>query len=215
MTALVVAVAAAVGLAAGLAGRRWTDREAGAVTPAWVHAALGAALCAIVAWRFGLSWELPPYMYFALVTGPLTIIDLRAHRLPNVLTLSSYPIVAGLLALTALADHRGSDLVRALLGGAVVLAFYAVLHLVNPAGMGLGDVKLAGPMGALLGWLSWSVVLVGGFLGFALGAVAGIALLVARRAGRKSALPFGPFMLAGAWIAICASEAISGLGLLP
>jgi leader peptidase (prepilin peptidase) / N-methyltransferase len=68
--------------------------------------------------------------------------------------------------------------------------------------MGLGDVKLAGPLGALLGWLSWSALALGAFLGFALAAVTGLALIAARRAGRKSALPFGPFMLAGAWLAI-------------
>ncbi len=211
----VVVLAGVLGLVVGLGSRRWTDAEAQESTPAWVHAAIAACLSAAAAWRFGLSWELPAYLYFALLSGPLTIIDLRSHRLPNVLTLSAYPIVGVLLALPAIAEGRGEDLLRAVLGGAVVLACYGVLHLVNPAGMGLGDVKLAGPMGALLGWLSWSVVLVGGFLGFALGAVVGIALLVARRAGRKSALPFGPFMLAGAWIAILAADPISAAGLLP
>jgi leader peptidase (prepilin peptidase)/N-methyltransferase len=210
-----VVVAALIGAAVALAMRRWTDREARATTPAWVHAGLAAVLAAAAAWRFGVSWDLPAYLYFALLSTPLSIIDARAHRLPNVLTLSAYPAVAVLLLVPAIAGQRADDLLRAALGGAVLLGFYAILHLVNPAGMGLGDVKLAGPMGALLGWLSWSVVLVGGFLGFAFGAVAGIALLLARRAGRKSALPFGPFMLAGAWLAILASQTVNTLGLLP
>lgn len=212
---LTVAIASLVGLAVGLSTRRWTDSQAGRPTPAWIHGALGAALAGAAAWRFGATWELPVFGYFALLTGPLTIVDLRAHRLPNPLTLSAYPIVAAGLLLPAIAEGRLTDLWRALVGGGILLAFYAVLHLVNPSGMGLGDVKLSGPMGALLAWLSWSVLLVGGFLGFALGAIAGVALLLARRAGRKSALPFGPFMLAGAWIAILASDPISASGILP
>jgi leader peptidase (prepilin peptidase)/N-methyltransferase len=68
--------------------------------------------------------------------------------------------------------------------------------------MGFGDVKLAGVLGLVLGWLGWSILLVGGFLGFLLGAVVGGALMAVRKAGRKSKIPFGPFMLAGALLAI-------------
>ena len=147
-------------------------------------------------------WELPAYLYFAAVSVPLALIDLRTLRLPNLLTLSAYPIVAGLLLIPALAAEGWSAYVRALMSGAIVLALFVVLHLVNPSGMGLGDVKLAGPMGAMLGWVSWQATLMGVVMGFALVAVVGVALIAARRANRKSALPFGPFMLAGAWIAI-------------
>jgi leader peptidase (prepilin peptidase)/N-methyltransferase len=73
--------------------------------------------------------------------------------------------------------------------------------------MGMGDVKLSGPLGALLGWVSWDATLWGTLIGFVLAAVTGVALMVARRAGRKTALPFGPFMLAGAWIALLALPA--------
>lgn len=212
---MIVAAAAVLGAVVGYLARRWTDREATAATSRWVHLLLPAVLCAAVAWRFGLSWDLPVYLYFALVSVPLAIIDLRAHRLPNLLTLSAYPIAAALLVLPAAAAGTVEGLIRAALGGAVLFAFYLVLHLVNPAGMGMGDVKLAGPMGALLGWLAWSVLLVGGFLGFAFGGLVGLGLLVSGRAGRHTALPFGPFMLAGAWVAILASETITGTGLLP
>jgi leader peptidase (prepilin peptidase)/N-methyltransferase len=147
-------------------------------------------------------WDLPVYLYFAAVTVPLAVIDLRALRLPNTLTLSAYPIVAVLLLAPALATDGWSSYARAMLAGAIVLALFLVLHLVNPSGMGLGDVKLAGPMGAMLGWVSWQVAFVGVVVGFALAAIVGLAMILARRATRKSALPFGPFMLAGAWVAI-------------
>ena len=159
-------------------------------------------LAALAAWRFGPAWELPAYLYFAAVTVPLAVIDLRTLRLPNILTLSAYPIVAVLLLVPALADGGWSSYARAMLAGAIVLALFLVLHLVNPSGMGLGDVKLAGPMGAMLGWISWQAVFVGVVIGFVLAAVVGVAMIAARRADRKTALPFGPFMLAGAWVAI-------------
>jgi leader peptidase (prepilin peptidase)/N-methyltransferase len=68
--------------------------------------------------------------------------------------------------------------------------------------MGFGDVKLAGVLGLALGWLGWGELVVGGFLGFFLGALIGGGLMLARKAGRKSKIPFGPFMLLGTLLAI-------------
>ena len=199
---ILIVVSGIAGLAAGIGLRRLVVAETGRTASALVLGLLTGVLSALAAWRFGLAWELPAYLYLAVVSVPLAVIDLRTFRLPNVLTLSAYPIVAGLLLLPAAFADGWSDYLRAVLAGASVLALFVVLHLINPSGMGLGDVKLAGPMGALLGWLSWQVVMVGVVVGFALAAVVGIAMILARRADRRSALPFGPFMLAGAWFAI-------------
>jgi leader peptidase (prepilin peptidase)/N-methyltransferase len=79
---------------------------------------------------------------------------------------------------------------------------YLVMALVYPAGMGMGDVKLAGVLGMGLAWLGWGEWVVGAFLAFLLGAVVGIGLMLFRRAGRRSAIPFGPFMVAGALLGI-------------
>ncbi len=166
------------------------------------------ALVVAAVWRFGVSWELPAYVYLAVITTPLAVIDLRTLRLPNAVTLSAYPIVAVLLAIPAIASGSWPPYGRAAAAGAALLAFYVVLHLVNPSGMGMGDVKLSGALGALLGWLSWSALLLGALLGFVLAAVTGLALMVAGRAGRKTALPFGPFMLVGAWVAILLRPAV-------
>jgi leader peptidase (prepilin peptidase)/N-methyltransferase len=68
--------------------------------------------------------------------------------------------------------------------------------------MGFGDVKLALGAGAVLGWYGWSVVLLGTFAGFLLGAFYGGALVVARRAGRRTAIAFGPFLIAGAYLGL-------------
>ena len=170
---------------------------------------LPAVVFALLAWRFGLSWELPAYLYLGGVGIALAFIDLDTKRLPNVLVLPSYVVALVLLALPALLDARWDDYLRALLGAVALFAFYFLLAFIYPAGMGFGDVKLAGVLGMYLGWLGWGAVIVGGFLGFFLGGLVGGALMVARKAGRKSAIPFGPFMVAGALIAVFVGPAIA------
>jgi leader peptidase (prepilin peptidase)/N-methyltransferase len=81
--------------------------------------------------------------------------------------------------------------------------------LVYPAGMGWGDVKLAGVLGMVLAWLSWAALLVGAFAGFLFGAIVGVAVIALGRGGRKTALPFGPFMILGALFAIFAAATIA------
>lgn len=146
--------------------------------------------------------ELPAYLYLASVGLALGLIDLDTKRLPNVLTLPSYVVAGVLLLLPAIVDSRWDDYLRAALGAAALYAFYFLLLLVYPKGMGFGDVKLAGVLGIYLGWLGWGVLVVGGFLGFLLGGLLGAALMVIGRAGRKSKIPFGPYMLIGALLAI-------------
>jgi leader peptidase (prepilin peptidase)/N-methyltransferase len=164
--------------------------------------ALTALLFLAMALRFGWSAELPAFLYLTAVGVALAAIDIDTRRLPDALTLPSYVVGGGLLALAEAVDDTWGTLLRALLGMVVLYTFYFVLMLVRAGGMGFGDVKLAGVLGLYLGWLGWGVLAVGAFLGFALGAVVGIGLMLAGRAGRKSAIPFGPFMLVGALIAI-------------
>ncbi len=168
-------------------------------------------LFAAMAWRFGLSWELPAYLYFAAIAVALALIDLDTRRLPNVITLPSYAVAGALLLLPAAIEGSWDSYLRAWLGGLALFAFYFLLAFIYPAGMGFGDVKLAGVIGLYLGWLGWGSVLVGAFLGFLLGAVVGVALIVFGSAGRKSAIPFGPFMLAGAFIAVMWGQNLSDL----
>jgi leader peptidase (prepilin peptidase) / N-methyltransferase len=163
---------------------------------------LTGALFAVVGVRFGPSWETPAFLYLAAVSVALGAIDLDVRRLPNVIVLPSYVVAGLLLLLPAEADGRWDDLLRAVAGMAALYGLYLALVLVYPQGMGFGDVKLAGVLGLFLGWLGWGALAVGGFLGFLLGGVTGVALLAAKRAGRKSAIPFGPFMLAGAFVAV-------------
>jgi leader peptidase (prepilin peptidase)/N-methyltransferase len=163
---------------------------------------LTAALFVAVAARFGLNPALPAYLYLAAVAVALAAIDLAVKRLPNAIVLPSY-LVAGALLLAASAG--GDDWVaaaRGLLAMALLYTGYLALALLYPGGMGFGDVKLAGLLGLYLGWLGWGPLWVGTLAGFLLGGVAGVALLAVRRAGRHTAIPFGPAMLAGAFLAV-------------
>jgi len=161
-----------------------------------------ALLWLVMLAQFELTWELPAFLYLASVGLALAMIDLDTKRLPNALTLPSYVVGAVLLLLPALFDDQWDDYLRAGLGMVALYGFYFVLALIYPKGMGWGDVKLAGVLGLYLGWLGWGSLVVGGFLGFLLGALIGGGLMLVRRAGRKTKIPFGPFMLAGALLAI-------------
>jgi leader peptidase (prepilin peptidase)/N-methyltransferase len=161
-----------------------------------------AALWVAMLWRFGWSTELPAYLYFVSVGLALAMIDLDTKRLPNPLTIPSYGVIGMLLVLPAVADGTWSMYLTAWLAAVALFAFYFLLVLIYPAGMGLGDVKLAGVLGLVLGWLGWAELAVGAFLGFFLGAIVGGLLMVVRRAGRKTKIPFGPFMILGAVLAI-------------
>ncbi|WP_420870294.1 prepilin peptidase [Microbacterium saccharophilum] len=156
------------------------------------------------------------YLYLAAISIALALIDLDTRRLPDVIVLPAYLVLAALFVVACLLGAPWEGLLRAAIGGVALYAFYFLLRLVRPGGMGGGDVKLAGVLGPALGWLGWGSLIVGAFAAFLLGGVIGIARMLARRATRKTAIPFGPWMIAGAWIGIVAGEDIAHwyLGLL-
>ncbi|MEU0108341.1 A24 family peptidase [Streptomyces sp. NPDC006251] len=140
------------------------------------------------------GWTAAAHYWLAACGTALVMIDVAVHRLPDVLTLPASAGTLALLTSAALAGEHGS-LPRAL---AAAAALGSVYLLMVAGGMGMGDVKLAPAVGALLGWHSWSAVILGTFAGFALAAVFSIALLATRRATRKDHVAFGPFLLGGA-----------------
>ncbi|WP_405665225.1 A24 family peptidase [Streptomyces sp. NBC_01166] len=154
--------------------------------------------CAALAAATGTRPEAAVWLLLAPVAVLLAVIDRRVHRLPDALTLPLAGAAAVLLGGVALLPEHGGSWTSALLGGVVLGGFYLLLFLLNPAGMGFGDVKLALALGVALGWYGWGALCVGGFAGFLFGALYGAGLMLVRRAGRKTGIPFGPFMIAGA-----------------
>ncbi|MCR2814138.1 prepilin peptidase [Microbacterium sp. zg.Y1090] len=153
---------------------------------------------------------LPLLLYWASIGIALALIDLDHHRLPNVITLPAYIVTAVLAVAASVLLGEYGRLLTAAAGFALLGGFYLLLAVAYRGGMGLGDVKLAGSLGLLLGWLGWPQLVVGGFSAFVIGGIVGVVLMVAGRAGRKSRLPFGPFMLLGSWVGVFAGPAIAG-----
>lgn len=142
------------------------------------------------------------FLYLAAVTVMLSLIDVDTHTLPNRIVLPSYVVAIIAFAAATVLDADGAALLRAGIGLMALWLVYLILAIVYPGGMGFGDVKLAGLLGVYLGWVGWGPLIVGGFGAFVLGGLYSIVLLATRRAGRKSGIPFGPWMLAGAWLGI-------------
>ena len=176
-------------------------------------------LFTLTAWFTGLSWVLPALLFLGALSVALALIDLDVHRLPDSLVLPAYPVALALLALASANPGGTADwgaLLRALAGGGALLVVYLLMVVVYPAGMGLGDVKLAGVLGLYLGWFGWGQLVVGWFAAFLLGGAFSVVLLATRRAGRRSGIPFGPWMLLGAAVGITLGAPVADwyLGLL-
>jgi leader peptidase (prepilin peptidase) / N-methyltransferase len=158
-------------------------------------AALTGLACAAFSLRFGMSFALPAFIFLAALGVQLARIDVALHLLPNPLVLM---LLAGgflLFLMPGLFNKQADDLLRSVLGAVILFLGYLILGLISPGGIGMGDVKLAAPVGLYLGYLGWSQLLYGGLLGFILNGV--VTVLILRRKGRKKAseVAHGPSML--------------------
>jgi leader peptidase (prepilin peptidase)/N-methyltransferase len=157
-----------------------------------------AALFAALGARFAHSWALPAYLVLGAGLIAISAIDLEHYIIPNRIV---YPLgiaAVPLLALGAGLDGDWGAFARALIGAVCAFAALFVIHVASPRGMGFGDVRLSFVLGLYLGYLGALDVMFGLFLGFAYGAVVGVALMAVRKRGRRQHIPFGPFLAAGA-----------------
>src|SRR5699024_1571958 len=138
----------------------------------------------------------------------LVVADLAVHRLPDPLILGTGAWVLLCLLAMAAAGEDWPALGRAVLAGGALGAAFLLLCLLTPGGLGLGDVKLAALVGGLLGWFGWCYVLFGVLAAFLLGGLVAAGLILARRAGRHTAVAFGPWLIAGAAAALAWSPAL-------
>jgi leader peptidase (prepilin peptidase)/N-methyltransferase len=161
-----------------------------------------AAVFAVLASRVTGPLPLLACCWVAALGIVLGFVDVALRRLPDRLTLPAFAGALALLAADAFADGRLTALGSAMLTALALAGGYAVLVLINPAGMGAGDVKLALAVGTVLGWLGYGVAYLGALAGFALAAGYAVVLLTRGRISRRDPVPHGPFMLLGALLAI-------------
>ncbi|MDA0565363.1 prepilin peptidase [Streptomonospora sp. S1-112] len=156
-------------------------------------------------------------LLLAALSVLLSAVDIRVHRLPNALVLTAYPLavalVGGAALLAPLTDPAAGpapvDLAGAvgpLAGMAGLSAFYWLLWFIHPAGMGWGDVKLAGLVGLYLGGLGFGAVFSATFAAFLGSAAYGLVMVLLGRATRRTQIPFGPFMLGGALLVLLVGD---------
>jgi len=160
------------------------------------------SLFALFAWHFGLSWRLPAFCVLAVGLVGLTAIDLRIKRLPREITYATAALGVPLLCIAALVEHEPKRIWMTFLGAGIAFALMGLIYVVSRGGMGDGDVRLSPLLGAYMGFLNPGIAPVGLFFGFATGAVVGIALMIIRRGGRKTEVPFGPFLALGTMLGI-------------
>jgi leader peptidase (prepilin peptidase)/N-methyltransferase len=204
-----IASLAAAGLLAGWPQRAVIARlDISPRPPALAAGAVTAVLLGGLAARVHPPLVLAAACWLAACAVPLACTDFAVQRLPDPLTGAAYAGTVVLLLLAAAVggpwSALGSAFLRALLGGLALAGFYLLLMIISPSGMSLGDVKLAASLGTLLAWFSWRLLIAGGFAGLCLGAIAAGALLASQRVSRKHLIPFGPFMIAGAVLAVIA-----------
>ena len=169
-----------------------------------------AGLFAGVYMAFGLSFLALALAYLALISVVLAAIDLDVHRLPDALVLPALPTLAVVLAADAAFEGAWWPLVRAVIGAVALAGFYFLMLVINPRGMGWGDVKTAGVLGLALGYLGWAHLAVGAFFGPMLGGGAVIIPLMLGRVSLKTKVPYGPALIAGAWVGLFCGSALFG-----
>jgi leader peptidase (prepilin peptidase)/N-methyltransferase len=181
-----------------------------------VLGSLTLATFVMLGWRFAdASWlELLAYLagFAALLLA--SAIDLTEYRLPDVVVLPTLAIGFLLVIVSSVNDDDGARVRYAFLGAVIAFGVLLIAHLISPQGMGFGDVKFAAVLGLMVGWQASSfvdvviLVLWLFLIGFAIGTVGGVALLVVR--GRNQPFPFGPFLAMGTLVTVLVSRALIG-----
>jgi leader peptidase (prepilin peptidase)/N-methyltransferase len=168
-----------------------------------------AALFVALALYFGMTIQLPAYLYLAAVGIAVALIDVDMRRMPDAIVLPSYIVSLLLLLPAGAVEANWWRSERALIGMTAMLAIYFTIALAYPTYVPFGDVKVAGLVGLYLGWLSWGAVAVGVLLSFALAAASGPLVALNGRPARTAALPLGGCLVAATVITLFAAAPLS------
>ncbi|MDJ0768643.1 MAG: prepilin peptidase [Ilumatobacter sp.] len=156
--------------------------------------------------KFGADPVLPAFCVLGAALVALVWIDLHEFRLPREITYTAIALSSIIIVIAALVNDEPERIWQSALGAGIALAIMGLIYVVSRGGMGDGDVRLAPLLGLHLGYLNPGIVPVGLFYGFLIGAVVGLAAMAVGSAGRKTALPFGPFLAAGTVMAVFAGQ---------
>lgn len=167
-----------------------------------------AGVFVLLAWRLPTLWAIPAYCVFAAGLVILSAVDLELRRLPTPIVYWAAGLGGALLVVASAATGNWHQLLDAAIGAAACFVVFFAIFFAVPKGMGFGDVRLAGLCGGILGWLGLRVVPVGIFAAFVVAGIPAIFLLILGKANRKSQLPFGPYLAAGALIGVSFGPAI-------
>jgi len=170
-------------------------------------AVVTAALFAVTPLVVDVEWTLPAYLWFVAVTVTLTLTDMDTKLIPNRILYPGTVIALVLLIGGGLIEN--GPILRALGGGALYFVLLFVLALIARGGFGFGDVKLAFLLGMFAAYQSWDTLIVAIFAAFLLGGLVSLLLVVFRIRSRKDAIPFGPYLVLGAYVAIAWAGTIS------
>ena len=200
---MALAIAAIIGFIIGTrrahrAQRTITELGSFNKLPVFAVGVLTAAIAVQLLNQFKLSWELFAYGLMCAMCVEQSLIDITTHRLTRRVTMRAAFIGGPLLSIAAIANnHPGKIGVMALSFTSTLLTFMA-LSLASKRGIGAGDVRLAAVLAMFLGYLGAIYVFQGLALGFMLGGVVALFLLISRKATRNTRIAFGPYICIGA-----------------
>lgn len=203
MNAVAITVAAVVAAAAAAAlsplmraqfeAPNWLSRS-------WLHVPIAAVLGGLAGCAPSLALQ-ATFVVLAVAASLLIVIDLSEFRLPDVIVLPLYAVLALGLTIAAWADQNWWPLLGAGIGAVVMFVLFFVMAYFAPD-LGFGDVKLAGVVGGFLGWFGLAESVAGFFFAWALMAVVAVVMIAVRRINVKASLPFGPYLIVGAVVGV-------------
>jgi prepilin signal peptidase PulO-like enzyme (type II secretory pathway) len=151
--------------------------------------------------RFDHDITVLAFGMFVGVCALLAWIDVDTHVIPSRVVARSLVVGVPLLTLASFRDDQGS-VFRMIIGALVTWIALRIMEILSRGGLGGGDVTLGALLGAYLGWLSWRSIYDGLFIGFIVGGVFALVLLLTRRVSRDHQFAFGPFLVIGAIVAV-------------
>ena len=214
---LVFGVLARIAVTRLTAGTRVTAETRPGIRSCFADRCLGSELSTMAAFIAVGVWSgILPGAPDAMVIGYLTLawasivlthVDLRTNRLPNEIVYPTVLVLASCVLLTAIDSQDWRRALIACATACVLAACYATLWLLG--GLGFGDVKLSFALGLALGWSGWFAALIGTLAAFVLSGAFALITVTKRTARAGARIPFGPWMLLGAWVGLFATSPIT------